>query len=47
MAISALNSVPKKDSLERRVIVDLSFPEGLAVNDGIYHDNHVNISLQN
>jgi hypothetical protein len=36
MAISPLNSVPKKDSLERRVIVDLSFsPEGLAVNDGI------------
>jgi hypothetical protein len=31
MAISPLNSVPKKDSLERRVIVDLSFPEGLAV----------------
>ena len=38
MAISPLNSVPKKDSLERRVIVDLSFPEGLAVNDGISKD---------
>ena len=38
MAISPLNSVPKKDSIERRVIVDLSFPEGLAVNDGISKD---------
>ena len=38
MAISPLNSVPKKDSIECRVIVDLSFPEGLAVNDGISKD---------
>jgi hypothetical protein len=38
MVISPLNSVPKKDSLERRVIVDLNFPEGLAVNDGISKD---------
>lgn len=38
MAIFPLHSVPKKDSLERRVIVDLSFPEGLAVNDGISKD---------
>jgi hypothetical protein len=38
MAISPLNSVPKKDSIERRVIVDLSFPDGLAVNDGISKD---------
>jgi hypothetical protein len=29
MAISPLNSVPKKNSLKHRVIVDLSFPEGL------------------
>ena len=35
MAISPLNSVTKKDSLERSVIVDLSFPEGFSVNDGI------------
>lgn len=32
---SPLNSVPKKDSSERRVILDLSFPHGQAVNDGI------------
>ena len=33
--ISLLNTVDKKDSDERRVIVDFSFPEGSAVNDGI------------
>jgi hypothetical protein len=32
MAISPLNSVPKKDSLERRVIVDLSFPKSHCQN---------------
>lgn len=26
---------PKKDSLDRQVIIDLSFPHGEAVNDGI------------
>lgn len=35
MAISPLNSVPKKDSSERRVIVDLSWPIDNSVNDGI------------
>jgi hypothetical protein len=33
--LSPLNSVPKADSQERRVIVDLSFPKGSSVNDGI------------
>ena len=34
--LSPLNTVPKKDCSERRVIVDMSFPEGAgAVNDGI------------
>ena len=33
--ISPLNTVPKKDSTERRVILDLSFPIGRSVNDGI------------
>lgn len=32
---SPLMTRPKKDSDNRRVIVDLSFPEGSAVNDGI------------
>lgn len=35
LAIAPLNSVPKRDSKDRRVILDLSFPHGLAVNDGI------------
>ena len=34
-AVSPLNSVPKADSEERRIIVDLSWPFGTAVNDGI------------
>ena len=33
--ISPLNSVPKKDTDERRVILDLSYPKGRAVNDHI------------
>ena len=33
--VSPLNSVPKKDSNERRVILDLSFPKGTSINDAI------------
>jgi hypothetical protein len=36
--LSPLNSVPKKDSVDRRVILDLSFPAGSATNDGIQKD---------
>ena len=47
--ISPLNTVDKKDSDERRVILDLSFPEGSAVNDGIpknsYLDSAVDLSF--
>jgi hypothetical protein len=36
ITFSPLNTVPKRDSTERRVIVDLSFPQSAgAVNDGI------------
>ena len=35
LAISPLNSVSKTDASERRVILDLSFPPGRGVNDGI------------
>ena len=35
---SPLNSVPKKDSQERRLILDLSMPQGNAINDGIDKD---------
>ena len=35
---SPLNSVPKRDSDERRLILDLSFPQGVSINDGIQKD---------
>lgn len=35
IALSPLNSVPKPDSDERRFILDLSWPAGSSVNDGI------------
>ena len=38
VGISPLNSVPKKETGKRRVVVDLSFPEGFSVNDGIKSD---------
>ena len=38
--ISPLNTVSKKDSDERRVILDLSFPEGKAVNENIPKDRY-------
>ena len=38
IALSPLNSVPKPDSDERRFILDLSWPTGLSVNDGISKD---------
>ena len=39
--ISPLNTVSKKDSLERRVILDLSFPEGSVINEGIPKDHYL------
>jgi hypothetical protein len=41
IALSPLNSVPRKDSSERRVIVDLSFPEGESVNFGFLKDEYL------
>ena len=38
---SPLMTKPKKDSKHRRVIVDLSWPDGAAVNDGIPCDYYV------
>ena len=47
--ISPLNTVSKRDSDERRVILDLSFPEGNAVNEHIpkdrYLDSFVNLKF--
>ena len=37
--VSPLNSMPKRDSTERRVIVDLSWPSSSSVNDGIPSDS--------
>jgi hypothetical protein len=39
--ISPLNTVPKKDPTQRRVIADLSFPSGMSVNDGIPKDTYL------
>ena len=38
IGLSPLNSVPKPDSDERRFILDLSWPAGSSVNDGISKD---------
>ena len=35
---SPLNSVPKRESLDRRLILDLSLPAGNAINEGISKD---------
>ena len=43
--ISPLNTVSKKDSSERRVILDLSFPEGAAVNEGIPKDSYLGTKI--
>jgi hypothetical protein len=41
IVLSPLNSVPKANNNERRVIVDLSFPKGASVNDGIARDSYL------
>lgn len=48
IAVSPINSVHKKESLERRVIVDLSFPKDTSVNNGILKDQYLGetISVQ-
>jgi len=33
--VSPLNTVPKRDSVDRRIIADFSYPPGSAINDGI------------
>ena len=41
IVISPLNTTEKKDSVERRVIMDLSFPHGNSVNDRIPKDEYL------
>ena len=43
--VSPLNTVAKRDSQERRVIVDLSWPCGSSVNDGIPRGSFLASSL--
>ena len=38
LILSPLNTVPKKDVSERRIILDLSHPKGLSINDFIPKD---------
>ena len=44
--ISPLNSVPKKDTSERRVILDLSFPKGNSVNDHINKNEYLGEKIE-
>ena len=41
VGISPISTRPKKSSQDRRVIIDLSFPPGEAVNDGMIKDNYM------
>ena len=43
--ISPLNTVEKRDSSERHVIVDLSWPSGSSVNDGILSDSFLDVPI--
>lgn len=44
--ISPLNSLPKKNTTERRVILDLSFPKGLAVNDFVSKEEYLGKKIE-
>ena len=41
VAVSPLNSVPKSDTTELRIILDLSWPVGSSVNDGIQSGSYL------
>ena len=41
LIVSPLNTVPKSSKDERRVIVDLSWPHGASINDGISKDRYL------
>ena len=45
LGLSPLNSHPKRDLHERRVIVDFSWPIGHAVNDGINKDKYMDTEI--
>ena len=45
-ASSPLNSVPKWNSDEHRVILNMSFPMGTSVNDGIDKDKYLGVAVE-
>ena len=45
ISILPLNTRDKKDSTEKRIILDLSFPEGLAVNKGINKTTYLGVNV--
>ena len=45
LGISPLNTRDKKDSTEKRIILDLSFPEGLAVNESIDKTEYLGVKI--
>ncbi len=46
VAVSPLNSVPKNEGRERRVILDLSFPAGGSVNEGISKEEYLGVEIK-
>ena len=44
--ISPLNTRDKKDSSEKRIILDLSFPEGTAINEGIDKLKYLGVDIE-
>ena len=46
VGIALLSTRPKKDSAERRVILDLSFIPGDSVNDGMIKDNYMGLQAK-
>ena len=46
VGISPLSTRPKKDSEERRILLDLSFPPGQSVNDGMIKDNYLGFTTK-
>lgn len=40
---SPLNTVPKRDSDDRRIILDLSFPRGCSINDSVPKDSYLGV----
>ncbi len=45
LSVSPINTVPKSDSEDRRVIIDLSFPRDASVNSGIDKDRYLDVDV--